>query len=149
MNQLVIKCTVNCKELFWFGFTPFHQGCLAFSSKGSQSLSLHVHHYPHLELRKQGGKRLLYRTVGIYRAADSSEAADDMNQDGKPLHGEVRREERGNCKKWKLWCSWKGRCSLPAREPKDICLPCLSTERGRRCGEPSRFLSRYTLSTRP
>lgn len=32
---------------------------------------------------------------------------------------------------------------------KDICRPCLSTDRGRRCGEPSRPRSRYTLSTSP
>lgn len=32
---------------------------------------------------------------------------------------------------------------------KDICRPCLSTDKGRRCGEPSRPRSRYTLSTSP
>lgn len=37
----------------------------------------------------------------------------------------------------------------PSPAPKDICLPCLSTERGRRWGEPRRFRSRYTLSTSP
>lgn len=58
-------------------------------------------------------------------------------------------EEQENCKNWEIRCWWKGRFSLLARQPKDICLPCLSTERGRRCGDPRRFLSRYTLSTSP
>lgn len=158
MNQLVIKCTMNRKELFWFGFTQFwretrfHQDRLASSIKGSQSLSAsRVSLSPLRAEKTEKGKCLLYRIVGIYRPDHSSEKAEDINctETGSNCADRWGGEEEGNYKTWKLRYCWKGRCSLPAHEPKDICLPCLSTERGRRCGEPRRFLSRYTLSTSP
>lgn len=55
-----------------------------------------------------------------------------------------------------IWCPeatvWT--CSLSPPCPhtpcrKDICRPCLSTDKGRRWGEPSLPRSRYTLSTSP
>lgn len=148
---------MNCKELFWFGFTQFwgetqfHQDCLAFCIKGSQSFSAsYVSLSPLRAEETEKGKCLLYRIVGIYRLDHTVQKKQmTLTEMGSNSADRWGGEEEGNCKNWELWYCWKGKCSLPAHEPKDICLPCLSTERGRRCGEPRRFLSRYTLSTRP